>query len=240
MFYQLSCHLCPVSLYITSMKKDQARWDLDQVTICGFHCKTLTSSFGHAYFVESVGSYSGALRAWSSARTSNTYKFQLLESISTSELDMHTFLSCNNFISLFMALFHNPWSSLEILRTSLYYFGRVTLVDSTAMDKWWRIHLDQYICPISSSSLVECGLTCIDSSWIDTSPWRSCSIWIGGLSPYVLSGIIWDTGMRADRLASNGRQISEHSSRVEWSWWGRLQNSTRVSLGYCLARFGGQ
>ena len=32
----------------------------------------------------------------------------------------HTFLSCNHFISLFMALFHNPWSSLESLSTSLH------------------------------------------------------------------------------------------------------------------------
>ena len=135
-----------------------------------------------------------------------------------------TFLSWRNFISSFMVPFHCSYSFLFILRISWYCLGIGTGADSTAIVKWCLIHYELYICPRSSSSLIDtCAdcedLACMedDSSWIGSIPcWRFLLICTGGKSPYALSDNILGCAVQVDLLCSTGGQNVLCTSHSGW------------------------
>ena len=149
----------------------------------------------------------------------------------------HTFLSWRDLISSLMAVIQGSWSFFLILRTSLKYLGSEPNI-STAMDRWCHIHCWLYIAPILFSSLVGVRAGCstvIGSSWIGTSPYsRLHSMWMEGLSPYMLLGNTLDMGMQADHHWTGGQNM-DHSSIVGWCWWECPQNSDRDSLAFCFS-----
>ena len=128
-----------------------------------------------------------------------------------------TFLSCKDFISFFVASYHDfccSWGSFAI---SQYCFGIVHSPWLTARAKWCCIYLLLYMSPRSSSSLVSlctisAGIMSMkdsfwgkDSSWIGSSPRLiSFSICAGGWLPYALSGKNWGCGIWVDLCCTTG------------------------------------